>query len=326
MRAIVNTGAGGPEVLQEQERPIPEPGPAEIRVRVRASALNRADLLQRRGGYAAPPGWPADVPGLEFAGEVDELGPRSGLWAPGSRVMGIVGGGGHAEFVCVHEREAVRIPQNLSWEQAAAVPEVFFTAYDALFRQLRVQRGETLLIHAVGSGVGTAAVQLARAAGVRTIGTSRTPGKLRRAVDLGLDVGIDASGGEWVNQLLAESSDARVDAVLDLVGGDYLGGNLAVLAPRGRLIVVGLVAGSKAELDLGLLLRNRITMIGTVLRTRPLEEKIQLAREVSDVVLPQLASGTVAPVVERVLPFEQIADAHRLLESGRTFGKVVLRW
>lgn len=326
MRAIVITGAGGPEVLEERERPTPEPGPSQIRVRVHASALNRADLLQRRGGYSAPPGWPDDIPGLEYAGEVDAVGPGAGLWAPGSRVMGIVGGGGHAEYVCVHEREAVRVPPSLSWHEAAAVPEVFFTAYDGIFRQLGVEMGERLLIHAAGSGVGTAAVQLASAAGIRTIGTSRTPGKLERAADLGLEEGVDASDADWPDRVMEASEGEGVAAVLDLVGGDYLQGNLRVLAERGRIIVVGTVAGSRAELDLGRLLRRRLTIIGTVLRARPLEEKIHLARDFSSNVLPLLASRRVAPVVERVYPFERIADAHRLLESNRTFGKIVLHW
>lgn len=326
MRAIVITGPGGPEVLKHEDRPMPEPGPSQIRVRVRASALNRADLLQRRGGYPAPDGWPADIPGLEYAGEVDAVGAGAGLWAPGSRVMGIVGGGGHAEFVCVHEREAVRVPPTLSWDEAAAVPEVFFTAYDAVFRQLQVEVGERLLIHAAGSGVGTAAIQLAAAAGVRTIGTSRTPGKLERAVDLGLDVGIDASADDWPARVMDATDGEGVAAVLDLVGGSYLEGNLRVLTDRGRMIVVGTVAGSRAELDMGLLLRRRLTIIGTVLRARPLEEKIKLAREFSSNVLPLLASRRVRPVVERVFPFERIGDAHRLLESNRTFGKIVLHW
>src|SRR3712207_6631803 len=168
MRAIVIGKPGGPEVLKEAERPLPEPGPAQSRVRVRASALNRADLLQRRGAYPAPPGAVADVPGLEHAGEVDAVGEGAGLWATGNRVMGIVGGGGHAEYLCVHEREAMRVPHHLSWEEAAAVPEAFLTAWDALFRQLDLQMGERVLIHAVGSGVGTAAVQLARVAGGRS--------------------------------------------------------------------------------------------------------------------------------------------------------------
>ncbi|HET7322204.1 MAG TPA: NAD(P)H-quinone oxidoreductase [Longimicrobiaceae bacterium] len=326
MRAIVISRPGGPEVLEERERPKPEPGPSQIRVRVRASALNRADLLQRRGGYPAPEGAPADIPGIEYAGEVEAVGEGAGLWALGSRVMGIVGGGAHAEYVCVHEREALRVPHDLGWEEAAAIPEVFLTAYDALFRQLDVQMGERLLIHAVGSGVGTAAVQLARVAGVTTLGTSRTASKLQRAHALGLDIGIGAGASEWAERVERETGGEGVQAVLDLVGGDYLRGDLRVLAPRGRCAVVGLVAGAKTEIDLGLLLRKRLVLVGTALRTRPLEEKIALAREFSDSALPLFASGRIRPVVERVFPFSEIAEAHRLLETNETFGKVILRW
>ena len=326
MRAIVITEPGGPEVLEIQERPTPEPGPSQIRVRVRASALNRADLLQRRGAYPAPAGAAADVPGLEYAGEVDAVGEGAGLWAVGSRVMGIVGGGGHAEYVCVHEREAMRVPHNLSWEEAAAVPEVFLTAYDALFRQLDVQMGERVLIHAVGSGVGTAAVQLARVAGATTLGTSRTAEKLDRARELGLDVGIDASAGDWAASVERETGGEGVSAILDLVGGGYLEENLRVLAPRGRAIVVGTIAGRKAELDLGLLLRKRLRLVGTVLRSRPLEEKIALAREFSESVLPLFASGRVRPIVDRVFEFARVREAHALMESNDSFGKIVLRW
>lgn len=326
MKAIVITRAGGPEVLELRDRPPPEPGPAQIRVRVRASALNRADLLQRRGGYPAPPGSPRDIAGLEYAGEVEAVGAAAGLWAVGSRVMGIVGGGGHAEYVCVHEREAMRVPHSLSWEEAAAVPEVFLTAYDALFRQLDLQVGERLLIHAVGSGVGTAAVQLARAAGATTLGTSRTAAKLERAIALGLDVGIDASREDWAGRVEQETEGEGVSAVLDLVGGSYLEDNLRVLAHRGRAIVVGTVAGGRTELNLALLLRKRLHLIGTVLRSRPLEEKIALAREFSDSVLPLLSSGRVRPVVDEVHSFAEIQEAHRRMEANDTFGKVVLRW
>lgn len=326
MRAVVITAAGGPEVLEERERPTPEPGPAQIRVRVRASALNRADLLQRRGGYAPPPGVPADVPGLEYAGEVDAVGAGVGMWAPGSRVMGIVGGGGHAEYLCVHEREALAVPDGMSWEEAAAVPEVFLTAYDALFAQLGVRMGERVLIHAVGSGVGTAAVQLLRVAGAISIGTSRTAAKLERARELGLDHAVDASAGDWAARVEELTGGEGVSAVLDLVGGSYLAENLRVLAPRGRAIVVGTVAGGKGELNLGLLLRKRLHLVGTVLRSRPLEEKIALARDFADHVLPLLASGRVKPVVDRVLTFAEIHEAHALLESNDSFGKVVLRW
>ncbi|MBA2244125.1 MAG: NAD(P)H-quinone oxidoreductase [Gemmatimonadetes bacterium] len=326
MRAIVISRPGGPEVLEEQQRPLPEPGPGGLRVRVRASALNRADLIQRRGGYPAPPGVPADVPGLEYAGEVDALGPRAGLWAVGDRVMGIIGGGGHAEYVVVHERAAVRVPSDLSWEEAAAVPEVFMTAFDALFHRLDLQLGERLLIHAVGSGVGTAAVQLARSAGAIVLGTSRTPEKLERARELGLHVGIDSSAEDYVEAVLRETEDAGVDAVLNLIGGRSLESDLRALAVKGRIALVGTMAGARAELDLGLLLRKRIQITGTVLRSRPLEEKIALAREFSRSVLPLLSTRQIRPIIDRVYPFAEIAEAHRQMEANESFGKLVLTW
>ena len=326
MKSIVITRPGGPEVLATEERPVPEPGPGEIRVRVHASALNRADLLQRRGSYPAPPGAPADVPGLEYAGEVDAVGEGAGLWAVGTRVMGIVGGGGHAEYVVVHEREAIRIPQPFSWEEAAAIPEVFLTAYDALFRQLDLKMGERVLILAVGSGVGTAALQLARAAGAMTLGTSRTKEKLRKAEELGLEVGIDTSREDLAEAVNQATYGSGVHAVLDLVGGKLLEASLRVLALKGRAIVVGTTGGSKAEIDLGLLLRRRIQLLGTVLRTRPLEEKIALAREFSGSVLPLLSSGRIRPVVDEVFSFKDIRKAHERMESNDTFGKIVLTW
>lgn len=326
MRAVVITRPGGPEVLHLQERPLPEPGPGEIRVRVHTSALNRADILQRRGAYPAPPGAPQEVPGLEYAGEVDAVGEGAGLWAVGNRVMGIIGGGGHAEYVVVHEREAIRIPQNLSYEQAAAVPEAFLTAYDALFARLELQMGERVLIHAVGSGVGTAALQLARAAGAMTIGTSRTAEKLRRAEELGLDVGVDTSREDLAEALTQATYGSGVHAVLDLVGGTMLETSLRGLALGGRVVVVGTLGGSKAEIDLSLLLRRRIRIAGTVMRSRPLEEKISLAREFSRSIVPLLSSGRIRPVIDRSHPFTEIAEAHRYMESNEGFGKIVLTW
>lgn len=326
MKAVVISRPGGPEVLSMEERPRPEPGPGEIRVRVEASALNRADLLQRRGLYPAPPGVAADIPGIEYAGEVDAVGEGAGLWAVGNRVMGIVGGGAHAEYVVVHEREAIRIPPHLALEDAAAVPEAFLTAYDALFAQMDLKMGERVLIHAVGSGVGTAAVQLARAAGAMVIGTSRTAAKLERAGELGMEVGVDTTHDDLLEVVNQATYGSGVHAVLDLVGGKLLESSLRVMAQRGRAIVVGTTGGNVAEIDLGLLLRRRIHLYGTVLRTRPLEEKIALAREFSKTVLPLLSSGRVHAVVDSVFPFTRIADAHRLLESNTTFGKVVLTW
>lgn len=326
MRALVITKPGGPEVLSLEDRPVPQPGPGEIRVRVHASALNRADLLQRRGSYPAPPGAPADIPGLEYAGEVDAVGEGAGLWAVGNRVMGIVGGGGHAEHVVVHEREAIRIPQNLSWEEAAAIPEVFLTAYDALFRQLDLTMGERLLILAVGSGVGTAALQLAGAAGATVIGTSRTAAKLKQATEMGLEVGVDTSKEDLAEAVNQATYGSGVHAVLDLVGGKLLEASLRVVALRGRVVVVGTTGGSKVEVDLGLLLRRRIHLFGTVLRSRPLEEKIALAREFSNAVLPLISSGRIKPVIDSVFPFDAIRSAHERMEENASFGKIVLTW
>lgn len=326
MKAIVIERAGGPEVLSMGERPLPEPGPGEIRVRVHASALNRADLLQRRGLYPAPPGVVADVPGLEYAGEVDAAGEGAGLWAVGNRVMGIVPGGGHAEYVTVHEREAIRIPHNLGLEEAAAIPEAFLTAYDALFTQLDLSMGERVLIHAVGSGVGTAAVQLARAAGAMTIGTSRTAEKLARCEALGMEVGVLLGRDDLAEAVNQATYGSGVHAVVDLVGGTLLEQSLRVVSLRGRIIVVGTLGGATAQIDLGLLLRRRIHLLGTVLRSRPLEEKIALAREFSKAVLPLLSSERIRPVVDRTFHFSEIAEAHRYMESNASFGKIVLTW
>lgn len=326
MKAVIYTKPGGAEVLELQDRPMPEPGVGQIRVAARASALNRADVLQRAGNYPVPAGYPSDIGGMEYAGEVEALGAGASLWKKGDRVMGIVGGAGHAEFLCVHEREAMPVPAGMSWENAAAIPEAFLTAYDALFNRLDLQCGETLLIHAVGSGVGTAALQTAHTMGARVIGTARTAEKLQRASEFGLDVGIDASGGDWPAQVEAALGGQRVDALLDLVGGNYLEGNLRVIALRGRIVVVGLTAGATAPFNMGTLLRKRVTMIGTVLRARPIEEKISLAREFSDRMVHLFESARLQPVVDRVLPFAEIRAAHELMESNRTFGKIVLRW
>jgi putative PIG3 family NAD(P)H quinone oxidoreductase len=306
--------------------------------------VNRADLLQRLGRYPAPAGAPAKIPGLEYAGVVADVGAGVTRWRPGDRVMGIVGGGAYAEAVVVDEREALAVPSSLSLEEAAAIPEAFLTAHDALFSLMRLGAGESLLIHAVGSGVGLAALQLARAAGARVLGTSRSAWKLERARGEGLEVGI-GTGGE-AERVARSATDAEqagalhtfddvvrretggegVHAILDLVGGAYLAGNLRALAVRGRVAVVGLVAGRSAELDLGLLLSKRITLIGTVLRSRSLEEKIAVAEAFRARALPLFEDGRLRPVVDRVFPFSDVGAAHEYVEENRNFGKVVLSW
>jgi putative PIG3 family NAD(P)H quinone oxidoreductase len=325
MKAVVITEFGEPDVLTLQEVDKPTPGPREILVKVRSSGLNRADLSQRMGRYPAPAGSPQDIPGLEYAGVVEAVGSSVTLWSPGDRVMGILGGGGYAEFVVVHERTAVRVPAGVETEEAGAIPEVFMTAFDALVRQMGLSEGETVLIHAVGSGVGTAAVQLTQSAGVRTIGTSRTKEKVDRALKLGLDVGVLGEEG-WPDRVLEASGGTGVDLILDLVGGSYLAGNLKVLAQGGRQIVVGVPSGPRAEIDLRLLMGKRALIKGTVLRARPLEEKIALAREFESRVCPLFAARRAVPIIDRTFSPGEAPEAHRFLHENRNFGKVLLLW
>jgi NADPH2:quinone reductase len=313
-------------VLELREMPQPEPGPDEVLVRVRASALNRADLLQREGRYPAPPGSPQEIPGIEFAGEVVGAGRRAAAWQVGRRVFGITGGGAHAQYVVAHERAVAEIPASLEWREAGAVPEAFITAHDALVMQAELRPGERVLVHAVGSGVGLAAVQLARALGAIPYGASRTADKVERARAFGLQDGVALPGDPApLRERVAEWTAGRgVDVVLDLVGGAYLTAGVASLATKGRLVLVGTVAGGSADLELGRVLRNRLTIRGTVLRARPLEEKILATRAFAAEVVPLLADGRVRPVIDRCYPLERIADAHRRLASNETFGKVVV--
>jgi len=324
VRAVVITKAGGPEVLQLREVPAPQPAAGEILVRVRAAGVNRADILQRMGQYPAPPGAPADIPGLEYAGEVAALGTGARAWKAGDRVMGLVPAGGYAERVTVNESVALRVPSAWSFEQAAAVPEAFITAHDALFRQMQLRAGERVLIHAVGSGVGTAALQLASAFGARTFGTSRSAAKLERARALGLEVAIDTSRENFAEVVKRHTGGEGVDVVLDLVGGPVLAGSIQALSRGGRMIVVGLTGGRSAPIDLGAVLSKRLTIVGTVLRARTLEEKIAVTSHFAAEVLPLFEGDIVRPVVERSYPLAQAAEAHRLLESDAVFGKLVL--
>jgi NADPH2:quinone reductase len=326
MKAAIFAGAGGPDVITIGTVPTPTPGPQEIRVRVHAAGLNRADLMQRRGHYPAPPGWPADIPGLEYAGEVDALGASAQRWKPGDRVMGLVGGGAQAEAVVVHQDEAIPIPAELSFAEGAAIPEAFLTAYDALVTRGRVAPGERVLIHAVGSGVGTAAAQIARHLGATVLGTSRSAAKLARAAEYGLDIGIDTSRGGF-----ADAITEPVNVVIDVLGGPMLPQNLAVLAPRGRLILLGWLLGSKVDADFNPVLRKRLEIIGSVMRTRSHEERVPLVREFTERVLPlfdrrRQPGPLLRPVLERTVRMEQLADAHTALERNETFGKVVAVW
>ena len=329
MRAVVITFHGGVDGIGvlEVESP-PTPVADRVRVRVHAAGLNRADILQRRGSYPAPPGYPQNIPGLEFAGEVDAIGDGAGAWKIGDRVFGITAGGAQAELVVVPESNLARVPAVLDWVQAGAMPETFITAHDALFTRAGLHMGERVLVHAAASGVGTAAIQLAHAAGATVYGTSRTADKLERVRDLNL--GLDASvavgdtPAKFVEAVRKWTDGAGVDVILDLVGGNYFPANPDALASSGRLICVGTMAGAKSEIDLGLVLRKRATIIGTMLRGRSIEEKADATRLFASSVLPLVSRGAIRPIIDQIYAVDEIRDAHQRMESNAGFGKIVL--
>lgn len=326
MRAAIMASFGAPDVLVVRDVPDPVPGEHEVLVRVRASALNRADILQRLGRYPAPPGSPAEIGGIEFAGEVVDAGPGASRWARGDRVFSITGGGGHATLVAAHEDTLAPVPAGLTWHQAAAVPEAFITAHDAMFTQATLRPGETVMVHAVGSGVGLAAAQLAHAAGAQVFGTSRTEDKLERARDFGMDDGVVpgvdlTSLGPAVH---AFTLGRGIDVTLDLLGGPYLPASIEVAAPLGRIMLIGTIAGSRSTLDHRRMLGKRLTLRGTVLRARSLPEKVAVVAAFTRDVIPLLANGAVRPVVDSVFPLADIRRAHEAMEGNETFGKVVV--
>tara|TARA_B100001750_G_C15512070_1_gene604368 strand:- start:1347 stop:2336 length:990 start_codon:yes stop_codon:yes gene_type:complete len=325
MKAVVIREPGGPEVLEIQEVAIPDPGPKQVRVKVAVSGVNRADLLQRLGRYPAPPGYPEEIPGLEFAGAVDAVGRGVTTVAPGDQVMGILGGGGYAEYALSPSDTLVPIPDGMPSDKAGAIPEVFMTAFDAAFLQEGLRAGETLLVHAVGSGVGTAAVQLARRAGASVIGTSRTLEKLDRASRLGLENGVLADDS-WPKRVLELTGGRGADVILDLVGGPYFEGNQRVIATKGRHIVVGVPGGSDSTVNLGRLMGKRASIRGTVLRARPLPEKVGLSQAFVEDVLPGFISGELEPVIDKIFPAAEADEAHRYMEENRNFGKILLEW
>jgi putative PIG3 family NAD(P)H quinone oxidoreductase len=313
-------------VLELGSIEIRDPGPGEVLVRIAAAGLNRADLIQRRGLYPAPPGAPEDVPGLEYAGTVEAVGVGVDELAEGQHVMGILGGGAMATHAVVPAREVVPVPASMALTDAAAVPEAFFTAYDALVLQGELAVGQVALIHAVGSGVGTAALQVARLAGATVVGTSRTEDKLSRCRDLGLENAVQVQDASFADAVRAATEGRGADVVLDLVGAAYLEENLRAVASCGRILVVGLTGGISGSLPLAALLKKRAHLIGTVLRSRPSEEKAALAQRFARELLPAFESGKLRPVVSEVLPMEQVAEAHRRMEANATFGKIVLSW
>lgn len=322
MRAVVLFDHGGPEVLNLTEVPDPEPGPEEVLVEIVATALNRADLLQRRGFYPGPP-MDHEIPGMELSGRVVAGGARARAWNPGDQVMGIVGGGAYAEQIAVHERQLMPVPVTVELGDAAAIPEVFITAWDALVRQGGLTSGRVALVHAGGSGVGTAAIQIAKALGASVIVTAST-GKVDRCRELGADVVVDYTADDYVEAARSHTGGRGVDVVLDVVGGDYLARNLDALAVGGRIVQVGVMGDAKATFPLGALLPKRATLVGTVLRARPIEEKIAVTQQFRAEMLPLFETGALAPVIDSRYPLDQIADAHRHMESNANVGKIVV--
>lgn len=324
MLAVVINRAGGPEVLEATWVAKPALSSSEVMVRVRASALNRADILQRKGRYPAPAGSPANIPGLEFAGEVESLGPSTQLWQTGDRVMGLVGGGAQSEYVAVHERTVMKIPPELGFEQAAAIPEAFITAHDALWTQAALRPSERVLIHAAGSGVGLAAIQLTRALHAIPFGTTRTADKLKRAKDYGLENGFVVSNAPNADDGKRWGTAGPFNVVVDLIGGAYTNASLHALAQKGRMMLIGTMAGARTELDLSIILAKRAQLIGTVLRARPIEEKIAVTSRFAAEVLPFFSRGILKPVIDSSFDLRDIRAAHERMESNQSFGKIVL--
>jgi len=328
MKAVFVKEFGGAENLEicELENP-PSPKKKEVLVNVKTSALNRADVLQRKGLYPAPKGLPERILGLEFAGEVAAIGETVENFKIGERVFGITAGGAQAEFLLTEESLLAKVPENLSFVEAAAIPEAFITAHDAIFTQGDLRETETLLIHAVGSGVGLAALQLAKAKNIKTFGTSRTKNKLDKCIQLGLDHGIVTENAENFAVTIKQKTDGKgIDVILDLVGAKYFPANLESLALKGRIILVGLIGGSKSELNLAMALTKRAKIIGTVLRSRATDEKAEATAKFILEVVPLFEKQIIKPNVDKVFRIEEIKKAHEYMESNESFGKIVLEF
>jgi NADPH:quinone reductase len=324
MQAIVITKPGGPEVLQLADVPDPVPQRGEVLVKIHATAVNRADLIQRAGHYPAPPGVPKDIPGMEFAGEIVSWGDAVSDWKKGDRVFGLVGGGSYAQYLVVHSRAISRIPENVSYEVAAAFPEAAITAYDAMVLQCALRAGETVLINGVTSGVGTMAIQIAHAIGARPLGTTRSDKKVDRLCEMGLPDVIIATDGLFAEKVKALTNGAGVDVVLELIGGNYLKEDLQCVVNQGRIVIVGLLGGASTEVDLGTVLGKRLQIIGTTLRARPIEQKLAVMRAFDKSLVPLIAEGVLKAIVDKVYSLKEAAAAHEHVASNESFGKVVL--
>ena len=323
MKAVVLREHGGPEVLQIEDVPSPVFGAEDILVSVAATALNRADLLQRMGFYPNPFPQGPEIPGLEFAGTVKAVGERVTAWNVGDKVMGIVSGGAYAEELVLHERQAMAVPAGMSLHDAAAIPEVFITAWDALVVQGGLTSGRWAMVHAGASGVGTAAIQICKAIGARIIVTCSS-GKVQSCKDLGADVVVDYTTQDFVEEVQRVTNGSGVDVILDVIGGDYVERNVASLAVKGHIVQVGVMAGKPLPFNVGLLLGKRASITGTVLRARPLDEKIAITQRFAAEMLPLFGTGALKPVIDSSYQLSEIAKGHEFMASNSNVGKIVI--
>jgi NADPH2:quinone reductase len=323
MTAIGFTAPGGPEVLQPQQRPVPRPGPGEILVEVAVAGVNRPDVLQRLGGYAPPPG-ASDIPGLELAGTVVARGEGVSRHALGDLVCALVAGGGYAQYALVHEDNALPVPAGLSLEEAGAIPETYFTVWTNVFQRGGLKKGESFLVHGGSSGIGTTAIQLAKAFGATVLATAGSEDKCAACRALGADHAINYRTEDFVAAAKAATGGRGVDLILDMVGGDYINRNYDAAAESGRIVQIAFLNGPKAEVDFRRLMMKRLTHTGSTLRPRTIAEKAAIARELEDKVWPLLAAGRCKPVIHARFPLAQAAEAHRLMESNAHIGKIVL--
>jgi len=323
MRAVVLRSHGGPECLVIEDVPDPVPGPDEVLVDVRTTALNRADLLQVLGFYPDPRGLVPEIPGMEFSGVVSAIGERVKLWQPGDEVMAIEAGGGYAERIAVHERQLMRVPASVGIADAAAIPEVYLTAWDALVVQSSLMSGRWALVHAGASGVGTASIQIAKAIGAR-IAVTCSAGKVQACRDVGADVVIDYGSQDFVEEVNTATGDVGADVILDVIGGDYVDRNLRCLANQGTIIQVGLMGGGSTNINLGMVLGKRAKLIGTGLRVRPIEQKVALVQRFIREMLPLFDSGELKPIIDSRFTLDQIQDAHRYMASNANTGKILV--
>ncbi|HEY8928500.1 MAG TPA: NAD(P)H-quinone oxidoreductase [Mucilaginibacter sp.] len=326
MKAIITTQPGGPEVLQPAERPKPSCGPGEVLIKVRSAGINRPDVYQRKGNYPPPAGAPADIPGLEIAGIITEVGEDVSRWKIGDNVCALVIGGGYAEYCAAAEGQCLPIPAGFSFEEAASLPETFFTVWSNVFDRGQLSEGESLLVHGGSGGIGVTAIQMASALGHTVYATAGSNEKCRFCEQLGAVRGINYKTEQFADVIKQTTGGKGVDVILDMIGGDYMAGNLESLANEGRLVFINTMQGKMANVDLSIIMRKRLNITGSMLRPREISFKMAIAKNLEKHIWPLLASGKIKPIIYKTFPADQAAEAHRLMESSEHKGKIILNF